>query len=183
MFQLAAPAIGPHLHATSKQSRISSSWNHLQEQSHLLEYHRGGQACLGRGAVPGRGQGRAPSGRKRAIPKTAEWAKGWAWRHPHCGQSRGQVPEPFWSEASPECWAVAAPSAWDQVSEADPRKHPMASALRSVSLLLSVPFPHPSTPPPVECRDTTRYCENAKQLKLCQLSQFKSRCCGTCGEA
>ncbi|XP_036744022.2 ADAMTS-like protein 1 isoform X1 [Manis pentadactyla] len=35
----------------------------------------------------------------------------------------------------------------------------------------------------MECRDTTRYCENAKQLKLCQLSQFKSRCCGTCGEA
>ncbi|XP_017515524.3 ADAMTS-like protein 1 isoform X2 [Manis javanica] len=35
----------------------------------------------------------------------------------------------------------------------------------------------------MECRDTTRYCENAKQLKLCQLSQYKSRCCGTCGEA
>ncbi|XP_020929926.1 ADAMTS-like protein 1 isoform X2 [Sus scrofa] len=35
----------------------------------------------------------------------------------------------------------------------------------------------------VECRDTTRYCEKVKQLKLCQLSQFKSRCCGTCGKA
>ncbi|ELK29322.1 ADAMTS-like protein 1 [Myotis davidii] len=35
----------------------------------------------------------------------------------------------------------------------------------------------------MECSDTTRYCEKVKQLKLCQLSQFKSRCCGTCGEA
>ncbi|ETE68767.1 ADAMTS-like protein 1, partial [Ophiophagus hannah] len=35
----------------------------------------------------------------------------------------------------------------------------------------------------VECRDTTRYCEKVKQLKLCQLAQFKSRCCGTCGKA
>ncbi|XP_021571258.1 ADAMTS-like protein 1 [Carlito syrichta] len=35
----------------------------------------------------------------------------------------------------------------------------------------------------MECRDTTRYCEKVKQLKLCQLSQFKSRCCGTCGKA
>ncbi|XP_053558618.1 ADAMTS-like protein 1 [Bombina bombina] len=35
----------------------------------------------------------------------------------------------------------------------------------------------------VDCRDTTRYCEKVKQLKLCQLSQFKSRCCGTCGKA
>uniref|UniRef100_H0XFR1 ADAMTS like 1 n=2 Tax=Otolemur garnettii TaxID=30611 RepID=H0XFR1_OTOGA len=35
----------------------------------------------------------------------------------------------------------------------------------------------------IECRDTTRYCEKVKQLKLCQLSQFKSRCCGTCGKA
>ncbi|OWK01269.1 hypothetical protein Celaphus_00018270 [Cervus elaphus hippelaphus] len=34
-----------------------------------------------------------------------------------------------------------------------------------------------------ECRDTTRYCEKVKQLKLCQLNQFKSRCCGTCGKA
>ncbi|XP_014397846.1 PREDICTED: ADAMTS-like protein 1 [Myotis brandtii] len=35
----------------------------------------------------------------------------------------------------------------------------------------------------MECSDTTRYCEKVKQLKLCQLSQFKSRCCGTCGKA
>ncbi|XP_053321867.1 ADAMTS-like protein 1 [Spea bombifrons] len=35
----------------------------------------------------------------------------------------------------------------------------------------------------VDCRDTTRYCEKVKQLKLCQLTQFKSRCCGTCGKA
>ncbi|XP_029464601.1 ADAMTS-like protein 1 isoform X2 [Rhinatrema bivittatum] len=35
----------------------------------------------------------------------------------------------------------------------------------------------------VECRDTTRYCEKVKQLKLCQLAQFKSRCCGSCGKA
>ncbi|KYO43000.1 hypothetical protein Y1Q_0016116 [Alligator mississippiensis] len=35
----------------------------------------------------------------------------------------------------------------------------------------------------MECRDTTRYCEKVKQLKLCQLTQFKSRCCGTCGKA
>ncbi|XP_021108553.1 ADAMTS-like protein 1 [Heterocephalus glaber] len=33
-----------------------------------------------------------------------------------------------------------------------------------------------------ECRDTTRYCEKVKQLKLCQLSQFQLRCCGTCGQ-
>uniref|UniRef100_H3BDD4 ADAMTS like 1 n=1 Tax=Latimeria chalumnae TaxID=7897 RepID=H3BDD4_LATCH len=31
-----------------------------------------------------------------------------------------------------------------------------------------------------ECRDTTRYCEKVKQLKLCQLSQFKVRCCESC---
>uniref|UniRef100_A0A8B9DPX1 ADAMTS-like protein 1 n=1 Tax=Anser cygnoides TaxID=8845 RepID=A0A8B9DPX1_ANSCY len=35
----------------------------------------------------------------------------------------------------------------------------------------------------MECRDTTRYCEKVKQLKLCQLTHFKSRCCGTCGKA
>ncbi|KAM4707871.1 ADAMTS-like protein 1 isoform 2-T2 [Discoglossus pictus] len=35
----------------------------------------------------------------------------------------------------------------------------------------------------VDCRDTTRYCEKVKQLKLCQLAQFKTRCCGTCGKA
>ncbi|KAM9330667.1 ADAMTS-like protein 1 [Gastrophryne carolinensis] len=35
----------------------------------------------------------------------------------------------------------------------------------------------------VVCRDSTRYCEKVKQLKLCQLAQFKSRCCGTCGKA
>uniref|UniRef100_A0AAA9T5F4 ADAMTS-like protein 1 n=1 Tax=Bos taurus TaxID=9913 RepID=A0AAA9T5F4_BOVIN len=34
-----------------------------------------------------------------------------------------------------------------------------------------------------ECRDTTRYCEKVKQLKLCQLNQFQSRCCGTCAKA
>nr|XP_042127313.1 ADAMTS-like protein 1 isoform X2 [Peromyscus maniculatus bairdii] len=34
-----------------------------------------------------------------------------------------------------------------------------------------------------ECRDTTRYCEKVRQLKLCQLGQFRSRCCGTCGKA
>ncbi|MGH0159728.1 UNVERIFIED_CONTAM: hypothetical protein FKN15_038270 [Acipenser sinensis] len=32
----------------------------------------------------------------------------------------------------------------------------------------------------LECRDTTRYCEKVKQLKLCQLSQFKVRCCESC---
>lgn len=35
----------------------------------------------------------------------------------------------------------------------------------------------------VDCRDTTRYCEKVKQLKLCQLAQFRSRCCGTCKKA
>lgn len=35
----------------------------------------------------------------------------------------------------------------------------------------------------VDCRDSTRYCEKVKQLKLCQLAQFKSRCCGTCRKA
>ncbi|KAE8632724.1 hypothetical protein XENTR_v10001652 [Xenopus tropicalis] len=35
----------------------------------------------------------------------------------------------------------------------------------------------------IDCRDTTRYCEKVKQLKLCQLAQFRSRCCGTCGKA
>ncbi|XP_023571625.1 ADAMTS-like protein 1 [Octodon degus] len=34
-----------------------------------------------------------------------------------------------------------------------------------------------------ECSDTSRYCEKVKQLHLCPLSQFKLRCCGTCGEA
>ncbi|XP_069482074.1 ADAMTS-like protein 1 [Ambystoma mexicanum] len=34
----------------------------------------------------------------------------------------------------------------------------------------------------VECRDTTRYCEKVKQLKLCQLAQFKARCCSSCGK-
>ncbi|MGH0153100.1 UNVERIFIED_CONTAM: hypothetical protein FKN15_061142 [Acipenser sinensis] len=32
----------------------------------------------------------------------------------------------------------------------------------------------------LECRDTTRHCEKVKQLKLCQLSQFKVRCCESC---
>ncbi|MBN3310221.1 ATL1 protein, partial [Amia calva] len=31
-----------------------------------------------------------------------------------------------------------------------------------------------------ECQDTTRYCEKVKQLKLCQLVQFKVRCCDSC---
>ncbi|XP_015200601.2 ADAMTS-like protein 1 isoform X2 [Lepisosteus oculatus] len=31
-----------------------------------------------------------------------------------------------------------------------------------------------------ECRDSTRYCEKVKQLSLCQLAQFKTRCCEAC---
>ncbi|XP_078071427.1 ADAMTS-like protein 1 [Mustelus asterias] len=31
-----------------------------------------------------------------------------------------------------------------------------------------------------ECRDTTRYCEMVKRLKLCLLSQYKLRCCESC---
>ncbi|XP_007890785.2 ADAMTS-like protein 1 [Callorhinchus milii] len=31
-----------------------------------------------------------------------------------------------------------------------------------------------------ECRDTTRYCEMVKRLKLCHLSQYKLRCCESC---
>ncbi|XP_067838444.1 ADAMTS-like protein 1 [Heptranchias perlo] len=31
-----------------------------------------------------------------------------------------------------------------------------------------------------ECRDTTRYCEMVKRLKLCHLSQYKLRCCVSC---
>ncbi|XP_034019931.1 ADAMTS-like protein 1 isoform X2 [Thalassophryne amazonica] len=31
-----------------------------------------------------------------------------------------------------------------------------------------------------ECRDSTRYCEKVRQLELCQLPQFKSRCCHSC---
>ncbi|XP_051934232.1 ADAMTS-like protein 1 isoform X1 [Hippocampus zosterae] len=31
-----------------------------------------------------------------------------------------------------------------------------------------------------ECRDTTRYCEKVRQLELCTLAQFKSRCCHSC---
>uniref|UniRef100_A0A3Q3QJF0 ADAMTS-like protein 1 n=1 Tax=Monopterus albus TaxID=43700 RepID=A0A3Q3QJF0_MONAL len=31
-----------------------------------------------------------------------------------------------------------------------------------------------------ECRDSTRYCEKVRQLELCPLPQFKSRCCHSC---
>ncbi|XP_061524819.1 ADAMTS-like protein 1 isoform X2 [Phycodurus eques] len=31
-----------------------------------------------------------------------------------------------------------------------------------------------------ECRDSTRYCEKVRQLELCMLPQFKSRCCHSC---
>uniref|UniRef100_A0A3P9Q4D0 ADAMTS-like protein 1 n=3 Tax=Poecilia reticulata TaxID=8081 RepID=A0A3P9Q4D0_POERE len=31
-----------------------------------------------------------------------------------------------------------------------------------------------------ECRDSTRYCERVRQLELCPLQQFKSRCCHSC---
>nr|XP_057923011.1 ADAMTS-like protein 1 isoform X1 [Doryrhamphus excisus] len=31
-----------------------------------------------------------------------------------------------------------------------------------------------------ECRDSTRYCEKVRQLELCTLPQFKSRCCQSC---
>uniref|UniRef100_A0A3Q2Q1M6 ADAMTS-like protein 1 n=1 Tax=Fundulus heteroclitus TaxID=8078 RepID=A0A3Q2Q1M6_FUNHE len=30
------------------------------------------------------------------------------------------------------------------------------------------------------CRDSTRYCERVRQLELCPLPQFKSRCCHSC---
>ncbi|CAK6967993.1 ADAMTS-like protein 1 isoform X1 [Scomber scombrus] len=31
-----------------------------------------------------------------------------------------------------------------------------------------------------DCRDSTRYCEKVRQLELCPLPQFKSRCCHSC---
>ncbi|XP_029026632.1 ADAMTS-like protein 1 isoform X2 [Betta splendens] len=31
-----------------------------------------------------------------------------------------------------------------------------------------------------ECRDSTRYCEKVRELELCPLPQFKSRCCHSC---
>ncbi|CAN9509520.1 unnamed protein product [Ophioblennius macclurei] len=31
-----------------------------------------------------------------------------------------------------------------------------------------------------ECRDSTKYCENVRQLDLCPLPQFQSRCCHSC---
>ncbi|CAG5929303.1 unnamed protein product [Menidia menidia] len=31
-----------------------------------------------------------------------------------------------------------------------------------------------------ECRDSTRYCEKVRQLELCPLPQFRSRCCYSC---
>ncbi|KAK5875969.1 hypothetical protein CesoFtcFv8_026991 [Champsocephalus esox] len=31
-----------------------------------------------------------------------------------------------------------------------------------------------------ECRDSTRYCEKVRELELCTLPQFKSRCCHSC---
>ncbi|XP_041740455.1 ADAMTS-like protein 1 [Coregonus clupeaformis] len=31
-----------------------------------------------------------------------------------------------------------------------------------------------------ECRDSTRYCEKVRQLELCSLLQFKTRCCQSC---
>uniref|UniRef100_A0A3B3U9Z7 PLAC domain-containing protein n=1 Tax=Poecilia latipinna TaxID=48699 RepID=A0A3B3U9Z7_9TELE len=34
--------------------------------------------------------------------------------------------------------------------------------------------------PSEECRDSTRYCERVRQLELCPLQQFKSRCCHSC---
>lgn len=34
--------------------------------------------------------------------------------------------------------------------------------------------------PAGECRDSTRYCEKVRQLELCPLPQFKSRCCHSC---
>uniref|UniRef100_A0A3B5L7B1 PLAC domain-containing protein n=1 Tax=Xiphophorus couchianus TaxID=32473 RepID=A0A3B5L7B1_9TELE len=34
--------------------------------------------------------------------------------------------------------------------------------------------------PAEECRDSTRYCERVRQLELCPLQQFKSRCCHSC---
>lgn len=62
-------------------------------------------------------------------------------------------------------WSPSQPS-WEMFSE-----------------IASSPFLLFVSPSAVECRDTTRYCEKVKQLKLCQLTQFKSRCCGTCGKA
>ena len=70
-----------------------------------------------------------------------------------------------------------APPAQESGAQGRPGAHSLCFMLPFCPL----PLPHPSFP--VECRDTTRYCEKVKQLKLCQLSQFKSRCCGTCGKA
>lgn len=65
-----------------------------------------------------------------------------------------------------------------------PLGHPMkCSQVRNPFFIASSPFLLFVSPSAVECRDTTRYCEKVKQLKLCQLTQFKSRCCGTCGKA
>lgn len=95
-----------------------------------------------------------------------------------------QVAEPPQSKAHPEVLDSSGPCC---TGVRRPRRTPGSTSwpqpLACVSRFLSVPLPHPVPPFPVECRDTTRYCENVKQLKLCQLSQFQSRCCGTCGKA
>lgn len=118
------------------------------------------EACHQKGNRTGQGLGRV------SRPTTAA-----------CWQAGRQVAECHQSKASPEMLDSRGPSSMGvQCPRQTPGSTQWPQPLAPFHIFLLSPFP-------VECRDTTRYCEKVKQLKLCQLSQFKSRCCGTCGKA
>lgn len=100
-------------------------------------------------------QSRPPSGRKGAIRK----AQSPSIQAPSCSLgSRWQIPPG--KASSKRCRTVVALPA----QGSDPRRHLVATVTRLVC------FTSFLSPFPAECRDTTRYCEKVKQLKLCQLS-------------
>ncbi|XP_044315362.1 protein madd-4 isoform X2 [Drosophila rhopaloa] len=37
-----------------------------------------------------------------------------------------------------------------------------------------------SSPAPSHCRDSSRYCRNARSMGLCRLHRYKEKCCGSC---
>ena len=152
----------PHLHAPPPRSgaELSPPGNHLKEEElQVLKYHGKRAPCLGGEAVPTtlRKEGSCQKGR-RAPAFNAQLQPG------------EQMAKLCQSKASS---AVALPA-----QESDPRRHLVTTAMTECVFHISFLSPFPA-----ECRDTTRYCEKVKQLKLCQLNQFKSRCCGTCGKA
>lgn len=78
------------------------------------------------------------------------------------------------SKASSEVLDSGGPSSTRVCPQKAPGGHGYDESVFHISFL---------SPFPAECRDTTRYCEKVKQLKLCQLNQFQSRCCGTYAKA